>query len=57
MNDFGTGRPSLADLKRLRPSKIQIDRSVVKGLPDDDNDRVVDEGGETEAQHDIAMVA
>ena len=41
MDDFGTGYSSLADLKHLRPSKIKIDRSFIRDLPGDEDDRVL----------------
>jgi EAL domain-containing protein (putative c-di-GMP-specific phosphodiesterase class I) len=38
IDDFGTGYSSLSQLKTLRPERLKIDCSLVRGLPDDAED-------------------
>ncbi len=50
LDDFGTGYSSLSYLKSLTIDRLKLDRSFVKGLPDDPGDRAVTEAIVTMAQ-------
>ena len=41
VDDFGVGYSSLSQLKRLRPQRLKIDCSLVRGLPHDAEDRAL----------------
>jgi len=69
IDDFGTGYSNLAYLKRMPITKLKVDQSFVRGLPEDNSDKaiveaviglgraldveIVAEGVETVAQRDV----
>ena len=43
IDSFGTGISSLSHLKKLPIDIIKIDRTFIKGIPDDENDMIITE--------------